>query len=85
MFDIVSRSEIPTDVAGVVMLIHFLIAVYISGRVDERIQRLQFLWTQEVKTEFSRPQSSHSRCITYRCTYLTEKLIYLFIYLSAEH
>lgn len=49
----VSRSEVPTDVAGVVMLIHFLIVVYISGRIDERIQRLQFLWTQEVKTKFS--------------------------------
>ena len=48
----VSRSEVPTDVAGVLMLIHFLIAVYISGRVDERIQRLQFLWTQEVKIKF---------------------------------
>jgi len=42
------RSEIPTDITGILMLIHFLIAVYVSGRIDERIQRLQFLWTQEV-------------------------------------
>jgi len=46
------RSEVPTDVTGIVMLIHFLIAVYMSGRIDERIQRLQFLWTQEVKSCF---------------------------------
>jgi len=59
----VSRSEVPTDVAGVVMLLHFLIAVYISGRVDERIQRLQFLWTQEVKIEFSVFQRPHTASV----------------------
>jgi len=47
----VGRSEVPTDVTGVVMLVHVLIAVYMSGRLNERIQRLQFLWTQEVSTE----------------------------------
>jgi len=45
----VVRSEVPTDVTGIIMLVHFLIAVYMCGRIDERIQRLQFLWTQEVK------------------------------------
>ena len=49
---VVIRSEVPTDVAGVVMLIHFLIAVYVCGRIDERIHRLQFLWTQEVESSF---------------------------------
>jgi len=49
-FIAVVRSEVPTDVSGIVMLIHFLIALYACGRVDERIQRLQFLWTQEVKS-----------------------------------
>jgi len=60
-FIAVIRSEVPTDVSGIVMLIHFLIALYVCGRVDERSQRLQFLWTQEVKTQ-----------LQYRCVHHIE-------------
>ena len=64
----VVRLEVPTDVTGIVMLIHFLVAVYISGRFDERIQRLQFLWTQEVR-------NTSAQFVYVPCSSFREKLL----------
>jgi len=66
-FIAVIRSEVPTDVSGIVMLIHFLIALYVCGRVDERTQRVQFLWTQEVKS------CSFLTQLLYRCVHHIER------------
>lgn len=42
------RPELPTDIEGIVMLVHFLLCIYCQARDIEWIQRIDFLWKQQV-------------------------------------
>jgi len=52
--DVCFSPEVATDVSGVLMFLHFLMALYVASRDIEWTQRLRFLWNHQVQEKIAK-------------------------------